>query len=112
MFDPRTIASNLTGTEALALFGMMGAGIVAIVLDYVSTVKGLAAGFTEQNSLMRFLFKKIGQPAAAFVSGVVFLGVALPLSTFHFGPDMLFCSIVAAGEFVQYYKNMKLLKSK
>lgn len=111
MFDPRTIPTNLTAAQAWVLFGLMGAAVVAVILDYISTVKGLAAGLKEGNPLMRWLFTKIGQPASAFVSVVVVLAVALPLSTWHAYPDMMFCGAVAGTEFLMFYRNSKLLKT-
>jgi len=106
--------SNLGSMSDLAALGVLGAAAfasVAILSDAYLTMKGLENGFVEGNPLMRWLFKKVGQSFAAFLSGGVVLIVGTALTNYGAAPAAAFFSVIGVCETVQALLNYRKLKA-
>ena len=68
-----------TGGQTGVLAVLVGTTIAAILGDSYTTMIALQKGYVEGNPVMRYLFKKIGQPLAVFLTGVaaLFIGGSL-----------------------------------
>jgi hypothetical protein len=99
-------------TPWLALFLLIGYGILACLGDSITTMIGLGAnkGFIETNPIARWLFAKVGQSFAAFLSTAVYIFTALGIGTANWKAGMLYAGIVAAGETYFTIHNYLLLK--
>lgn len=96
----------------LELFGVLVIGLLAIIGDGITTMIGLGAnkGFVEGNPVMRWLFGKVGQSFACWLSGVVYLLIGAIIGSKVWLAGMLYAGIVAAGEAYFTIKNYLLLK--
>lgn len=113
MISPTPI--DMTSTPAmpwLLLTLLIGYGIAATVGDGITTMIGLGAnkGFVESNPVMRWLFSKVGQSLACWISAVAYAFVAAFIASKVWGAGMLFAGGVAASETYMVIKNYLLLK--
>lgn len=96
----------------LALFGVLVLGLLAIIGDGITTMIGLGAnkGFVEGNPIMRWLFSKVGQSFATWLSGAAYLFIGLLIGSKVWLAGMIYSGVVAAGEAYYAIKNYLLLK--
>lgn len=105
--------SNLGGMSDAAAFGVLGAAAfasIALLTDAYLTMKGLERGFQEGNPLMRWLFKKVGQSFAAFLSGGTVLILGAALTNYGALPSAAFFGIIGIAESAQAFLNYRKLK--
>jgi Domain of unknown function (DUF5658) len=93
-------------------FLMCAFEIVAVVGDSITTMVGLGAnkGFVEGNPLMSWLFKKVGQSFAGWLTGVAALAVSLALVNVNYKAGVVATVAIAAAESYFAIKNYLLLK--
>ncbi len=113
MITPTPI--DMTSTPALPwlIFFLAEAfGIFAVVGDAITTIAGLTAGkgFVEANKLMGWLFKKVGQSFAAWLSGVVVLAVTIALVMLNYKAGLVGTLAIGAAEAFFAIKNYLFLK--
>lgn len=102
-----------TNGQTALLAAFYFAMIATVLGDAYTTSIGLAHGDVEGNSLMKWLFAKIGQAGAVFVSGVVATFVGGTIAAHNLQGGYLYFGIVAAGEGYQTISNyLKLKKAK
>jgi hypothetical protein len=96
----------------LLYFLLCGFEIVAVVIDAITTIAGLTAGkgFVEGNPIMGWLFKKVGQSFADWLSGVLSLAVCLAIVNINFQAGVAATAAIAVAETFFAVKNYLLLK--
>lgn len=93
----------------LALLSLSALG--AVMGDAYTTMVGLQHGFVEGNPLMKWLFKKVGQSFAAFLSAVAVLFLGGLISNYDLTSAYTFLGIITAGEGFQAIRNWRKLKA-
>lgn len=96
----------------LALFLLIGFGIFACVGDSITTITGLTAGkgFREANPIARWMFEKVGQTFAGFLTTGAYAIIAGFIASKNWGAGMFFAGAIAATETYMTIKNYLLLK--
>lgn len=100
----------MTDTQSLALFILVGLGIVACIGDYITTQKGFDAGLIEANPVARWLQKKLGMAQATFVSTAAFIVTAGLLAMLSAKISIAFAASILGIETFNTVRNYLLLK--
>lgn len=110
MFTP--IDTSFAFWPWFAMFLVIVCGIFACLGDSITTMIGLTAGkgFIEANPLASWLFKKVGEDLACFISSAAVLFISLGIGAHWYWPGMFFAGVVAAGETFFTVKNYLLMK--
>jgi len=111
MFDPRTMADNMSSVQQFWLFGLVGAGILGGVGDYITTQLGFSVGLTESNPVAKWLQAKLGQAPAAFVAIAGFIFSAGLLSLASPKAALVYAAGIAGTEIFMTIRNYRLYKS-
>jgi hypothetical protein len=94
----------------LGFFGACAFATLAVLGDSITTMAGLGKGDVEGNSIERWLFKKVGQSFAAFLTGGGFLLSAAAIANANLKAGFAYVGVVGAYEAYQTVKNYLLLK--
>jgi Domain of unknown function (DUF5658) len=96
----------------LNFFLTVGAGIGAITADSITTIVGLGAnkGFIESNPLARWMFKKMGQSFACWLSGAVYIFSSLGIYSANHGAGFFYAGSIAAAEAYFAIRNYLMLR--
>jgi hypothetical protein len=99
----------MTTAADIWFFCLIVAGLIFIILDYVTTSIGLGCGLIEANPVNKWLFAKIGQALTTFIEATLYLflgGLMLFLSV-----KMAFIFVIAVliTEIVMVLRNGKLI---
>jgi hypothetical protein len=110
MFTP--IDTTFSFYPWFILFLLMSCGVVAIVADGITTMKGLGAnkGFIEGNPIARWMFAKIGESLTVWLGGVLYLLAGLIIGTNNWAAGMVYCGLVTAAETYFAIHNYLLMK--
>ena|SRR2546423_7953901 len=108
------ISSGVASDGQIGLLAVLSlAALVSVLGDSYTTMIGLQHGFVEGNPVVKWLFKKVGQSFAAFLSAVLVLFLGGLISNYDLMSSYVFFGIVTAGETFQTVRNyLKLRASK
>jgi Domain of unknown function (DUF5658) len=102
---------NWTNGQTAKLAVLTLTAILTILADGYTTTVALAHGFKEGNPIMRWLFGKVGQALAIFISVSLVLFAGGLISGLGLNYGYLYFGIVSAGEAVRALLNYRTLKA-
>lgn len=100
-----------SGIQIALFVVLLLAALGASLADYYTTVVGLQHGGFEGNPLMRWLFSKVGESFAEWLSMVLILFVAGIIANFTIVGALVYSALIAGGEGTQAYLNYRKLKA-
>lgn len=106
------ISSDTASSVQIGILAVLSlTALLTFLGDAYTTMIALQHGFVESNPVMRFLFKKLGQPFANFVTAVFILFMGGLISAYTLNGAYLYFGIMTIAEGIRTFLNYRLLKA-